>query len=172
MRAPPVASSLVLLLALSACDGCSCASEARPPDAYDIERLRDPWSERSGSEPGDVVERAARLVDLVSADLGHGTGPGDVLRRRRHENWVTRVSLLLDRGGEKSLAAVHVDLIDTFTESRHTPADLKLQLRQSESRVQEAAADGLEDDARLRTLAAEIAWCLRLVATLTPDAGS
>lgn len=162
---------LALLLLASACDACTSCGGPRPPDAYDVDRLRDPYTLREDPKPPDVVERAAALIDFAAADLGYGRGPGNALRRRRTEAWVLRDAPLVDLGGLKALEAAHVDLIDTFTESSHTPADLKLALRRSESRLQEAVAEGLDPDTHLRTVVAELTWCLHLVATLTPDAG-
>lgn len=160
----------VLALA-AACDGCAGCSSVAPPDVYDIERLSNPYDQRPAQPPADVVEAAARVIDLVSSDLGYGQGPGNVLRLRRNENWVARVTTLLARGGRTSLEAVHIDLVDSFTEAYRVNQDVKLGLRQSESRLQEAFADGVDDDVRNRTLLAEIAWCLHLIATITPDAG-
>jgi hypothetical protein len=166
-RPTALRASLLVLLA-----GCRACTAAEPPDLYSIERMSDPYEEGLPASAGTPHERSVAALLVAGRDLGYGEVPARVLRLRRGEGWVERLSLLLGNGASEQLIAAHEDLVDTFTEAFKTPKELKFQLRQGTSRLGEVLADDPSESTRRRAVLAEITWALYLVGTITPDAGA
>lgn len=167
----PLPTPVLLAAALltAACDGCGHAP-GEAPGEHSWRELKDPYPSLGAPGAQPSLERAARVLDAVGAQLGYA-GAGDEFRRRRDEPWVIRETLLLAHGGDAQVEAAWIDALGALVEGRSFPPAFVLLLRQSEARITDAHHAKVAPDVLRRMHLAELAWVLHLLSRLHADAG-
>lgn len=169
------ARSLLGLVALAA--ACRCTERPAPIRTADgappaeLGAVADAYQGKPAKGTVTDVERAAAVLQAAGEPFGFGVKAAASLRAHGREPWAHRVAMFVDHGGTDQLEAAWLDLLEGATGATRVPAEVKLQLRQAQGRVNDDKALGRpEDELRARYLA-ELSWAMSLL-DLAPDAGT